>query len=202
MVRRVFCWLLPLVMVLVGCNSLETPAERGAYYVFPFENDLEGWIVKGIDLDNPPVTWSIIRSQEVVRGGKSAVKFTLSNLNGRAKIWLERPFDLDPDQRYRVKIEYAFASADGGEVNSWRLITGVVPKPFQNGDDFVYQGDTVSGLSPAAGHQWLEKSYDFTVQADSEGRVYAGIGVWGTWEAGRSYFLDNVRITFTRDSGT
>jgi hypothetical protein len=71
-----------------------------------------------------------------------------------------------------------------------------------DGDGLVYQGDTANGLSSAAGHLWLEKSYDFTVQADSEGQAYAGIGVWGTWEAERSYFLDNVRITFTRDSGT
>ena len=71
-----------------------------------------------------------------------------------------------------------------------------------DGDDLVYQGDTANGLSSAAGHQWLEKSYDFAVQADSEGRVCASIGVWGTWEAGRSYFLDDVRITFTRESGT
>ena len=202
MVRRMRYWLLPLIVVLAGCSNLETPAERGAYYFFPFENDLEGWIVKSTDLDSPSVSWSIARSQKMVKGGKSAVNFTLSNLNGRAKIWLERPFELEPNQRYRVKIEYAFASADRGEVGLWRLITGVAPKPFHDGDDLIYQGDTANGLSSAAGHQWLEKSYDFAVQADSEGRVYASIGVWGTWEAGRSYFLDNVRITFTRDSGT
>ena len=125
MVRRMLCWLLPLVVALTGCSNLETPAGHGAYYVFPFENDMEGWAAKGTDLDSPSVSWLITRSGEMVKGGKSAVNFTLSNLNGRAKIWLERSFKLEPDQRYRVKIEYAFASADGGEVNLWRLITGV-----------------------------------------------------------------------------
>lgn len=198
MVRRMWYWLLPLLVALAGCSSLETPAERGAYYFFPFENDLEGWTVRGTDLDNPSVSWSIARSGEMVKGGKSAVSFTLANHNGQAKIWLERPFETEPDQRYRVKIEYAWASADWGEVNLWRLITGVSPKPFRNGQGLVYQGDTGNGLNSAIGHQWLKKSYDFTVRADSEGRVYAAIGVWGTWETERRYFLDNLRVTFTR----
>jgi hypothetical protein len=189
-------------MLLGGCTSLKSPAEEGAYYLFPFENDLEGWVVKGADLGEPPVTWSITRSGEVTRGGRSAAIFNLSNTNGQAKIWLERIFPMEPGQRYRVRVEYDFASADWGDVNLWRLVTGVAPGQFHGSDDLVYQGDTGNGLGSAAGYQWLEKAYDFTVQADAEGKVYAAIGIWGTWEAERRYFLDNVRITFTRDTAS
>lgn len=45
----------------------------------------------------------------------------------------------------------------------------------------VYQGDIGNG-GVAAGYQWLEKSYDFTVQANAKGTVYAAIGIQGTSE--------------------
>ncbi|MFH0941561.1 MAG: hypothetical protein V1823_00830 [Chloroflexota bacterium] len=200
MAKRWLVWLLPLIIALGGCTSLRSPAGKGDYYLFPFENDLEGWAAKGVDLGKPPVTWSITRSGEMVKGGKSAVIFDLTNLNTQANIWLERSFPLEPGQRYRVQVAYDFASADRSGVNPWRLITGVAPAPFGGSDDLVYQGDTGNGPGSAAGYQWLGKAYDFVVQANADGHVYAAIGIRGNGEAQRHYFLDNVRITFTRDT--
>jgi len=193
-------WLALLVIlaaVFGGCTSLRSPAGEGDYYLFPFENDLEGWVTKGADLGRPPVNWSISRSGEMVKGGSSAVVFDLANSGSQANIWLERQFPLEAGQRYRVRVAYDFASADHGDA-PWRLITGIAPSRFTGGGDLVYQGDTASGAAP--GFQWQEKSYELIVQANAEGNVYAAIGVQGTGEGQRRYFLDNVRITFTRET--
>lgn len=197
--KKVLLCLLPLIIVLGGCTSLRSPAGKGDYYLFPFENDLEGWAAKGADLGKPPVTWSITRTGEMVKGGKSAAIFDLANSKLQANIWLERSFPLTPGQRYRVQVAYDFASADRSSANPWQLITGVAPAPFGGSNDLVYQDDTGNGSS-GDGYQWLEKTYDFTVQANAEGHVYAAIGIRGTEETRRHYFLDNVRITFTRDT--
>jgi hypothetical protein len=36
--------------------------------------------------------------------------------------------------------------------------------------------------------------------SDPGGRIHIVIGVWGTWETPRTYYVDNVRLLFTRAS--
>jgi hypothetical protein len=43
----------------------------------------------------------------------------------------------------------------------------------------------------------LEKSYDFHLVSGPDGTLYLDIGIWGTWETYRAYYVDNVRITIT-----
>jgi hypothetical protein len=185
-------------IVLSGCTSLRSPAGKGDYYLFPFENDLEGWATKSADLGKPPVEWSINRSGEMIKGGKSAAILTLASSGGQPSIWLEKSFPLNPGQRYQVKVTYDFASADSE--NTWRLITGVAQSQFSNSQDLVFQGDTANGAGSSAGFQWQQKDFNFTVQANGEGKVYVAIGVQGTSEGQRHYFLDNVAVTFNRDT--
>lgn len=176
-----------------GC--VNNPPGQGDYS-FSFEHDMEGWLARGTDLDNPPVEWSIQRSQEIARDGHTAIKYYLSNVNDAGKIWIERPFDVKPDSLYQVNVRYSFASADCGDLNLWTIITGVVPEAPQSGDDLVYQGETGNG-STDPGYEWLDKSYDFTIQSSSSGKLYVIIGVWGTWETARTYYVDEVQVSFT-----
>ena len=46
-------------------------------------------------------------------------------------------------------------------------------------------------------HVWLEKSYNLQVTSDDEGNVVVAVGVWGTFEVERTYYIDDLRITFT-----
>jgi len=153
-------------------------------------------LAKGTDLDNPPVVWSIQRSQEIARDGHTAIKYYLSNVNDAGKIWIERPFDVKSDSLYQVNVRCSFASADCGDLNLWTIITGVVPEAPQSGDDLIYQGETGNG-STDPDYEWLDKSYDFTIQSSSSGKLYVIIGVWGTWETARTYYVDKVRVSFT-----
>ena len=50
-----------------------------------------------------------------------------------------------------------------------------------------------------SGFKWLEKSYDLNLLAAADGTLYIDIGIWGTSESYRAYYLDNLRITITEN---
>jgi len=182
-----------LLVVLTGCDGSGIPSL--GTYTFSFERDKEGWVANGTDLDNPPVEWSIERSKDITSDGKTAVRLYLNNMNDAGKIWIERLFDGEPNRTYQVHVEYDFASADWGDMNLWTIITGAVPESTKT--ELVYQEDTRNNARPEDGFVWLRKSYDFDVGSGPDGKVYVIIGVWGTWETARTYYLDNVSISFT-----
>jgi hypothetical protein len=70
---------------------------------------MERWNANGTDLDNPPVEWSIQRTQEMVKDGNSSLKFHLVNHNDQGKIWIERFFVVKSNHLYQVNVRYAFA---------------------------------------------------------------------------------------------
>ncbi len=182
-----------VVFLVAGC----TPPHS---YFFSFENDMEGWSSNGTDLDNPPVEWSIERTQKMAKDGTISLAFYLDNLNDQGKIWVEQSFVVKPDCLYYVSVEYTFASADFGEINLWQIITGVTKEQPVCRDNLIYQENTSNNSKTDVGFRWLEKDYDFIIQSDSGGRLWVTIGIWGTWETPRTYYIDNVQITFTEKS--
>lgn len=189
-------WLLiGLLVLLSGCGGVTIGTSDGRS--FSFENDLEGWSANGTDLNNPPIVWSVGRSEELSREGVASVRLHLNNLNDAGKIWIERPFTVAPNRSYEVEVRYAFATRDYGDVNLFTLITGVLPRRPRTRDDLNYVGDTGNGASGDVGFVWQEKSYRFTATSNAGGALYVSIGVWGTWEGPRTYYLDRVRVTLT-----
>ncbi|HVF11178.1 MAG TPA: hypothetical protein VNA16_10265 [Abditibacteriaceae bacterium] len=188
-----------LCVILSGCtgsNAIRPPVNA---QVFSFESDLQGWTTKGIDLivGGSTVDWSIQRSTDRASEGATALKFHLDNRTDAGKIWIERPFAVNPNQRYRVNVQYSLATADFGDVNLWTIITGVRTQPAINRNDLTYQGNTGNGSDTDVGFRWLQKSYNFEVTSGGDGKLYVDIGVWGTWETPRTYYIDNVRVTLT-----
>ena len=191
---KVFSFLAILLLTaLAGCDGTGVPSS--GTYTFSFERDMEGWIANGTDLDNPPVEWSIERSKDIASDGKTAVRVYLNNLNDAAKIWIERQCDGEANRAYHVRLDYDFATADWGDMNLWTIITSVSPRPPVPG--LLYQGNTGNSARPEDGFVWLRKSYDFDVESGPDGKLYIVIGVWGTWETARTYYLDNVGISFS-----
>jgi len=209
-----------LVTVLVAAAfvwaaALPAPSEEETY---SFEQDMEGWAAGGTDLywgncsagasairpsvvaqGNCSVAWSVERTTELAREGAFSVRLSLENLNDAGKIWIERPFNVTPERTYRVHVSFAFASADFGSVNHWRIIAGALSERPTSADDLTsaYREDTGNGLDSPSGHVWLEKGYDSTVRSDSGGRLWVLVGVWGTWEGPRTYYVDVVRVSIT-----
>ncbi len=173
---------------------LDNEGSENFYYSFSFENGMQGWEPDGTDLDSPPVEWSIENSNKLSTVGESSLRFYLANLNDAGKIWVERKFSVESERTYNVKVSYDFASADYG-VNLWRIITGAMSsKPLEgNKPNLIFQGDTGVGAKPE-NLEWLRKDYEFTVNSGSDGNIFVNVGVWGTWETTRIYFVDNIHI--------
>lgn len=163
---------------------------------YSFEEGMQGWEVKGTDLDNPPVEWSIERSDRIATKGNTSIRYYLENVNDAGKIWIEKPYIVEPNKNYKVNIEYDFASMDWGDVNLWKIITGIVPRRTENKGYLVFQEDTGIGEKTNE-FKWNKKSYEFSVNSGENGKIYAMIGVWGTWETTRIYYVDNVKIEYS-----
>jgi len=171
----------------------------GGEVSFSFEEDMQGWKAKAMDLElaNSTIDWSITRSQERVKDGSSSLRLYLENWNDMGKIWIERSFAMKPNARYVVNVSYAFASADWGDANFFEIISGVLQEPPRSRYDLVYQGGTGNGADSNVGYVWLEKSYSFSVESDATGKLYVIVGVWGVWETPRTYYLDSLKVIFT-----
>ena len=180
---------------LVEFYHLSAPSTPSA--TFSFENSLEGWSPRGTDLNSPPIEWSIEPSQDRAIDGTYSAKFFLNNLNDAGKIWLERPFAVAPNHSYHVKVQLSLGTQDFGQANLFTIIAGVRTTPAVDRDDLTYQDHTGNGEDNDAGYKWVEKSYDFYLLSGADGTFYIDVGIWGTWETGRTYYIDNVRITIT-----
>ncbi len=185
------------VAIFAGCiqNNGKTDDVK-EYYEYSFEEGLNGWTANGTDLDNPPINWSVEKTDNISYIGDSSVKFYLENFNDAGKIWMEKVFDVKKNTMYEVSLSYKFGTTDWGEFNLFNIITTISPEKVTKRDDLVYREDT--------GHHtenedlvWLNKTYDSIIETDSDGIVYINIGVWGNWETTRTYYVDDVNISIT-----
>lgn len=180
-------------LTLGACDDSD-PTGPGDQRTFSFESGLQGWDVAGADLDNPAVDWDITQTTDVANTGDASVRLMLDNLNDAGKIWIVRAFDVEPGQTYRADISFAFGTADYGSVNLWTIIAGAHAEPPVEANDLDFRDNTGTGQSEGTGLVWLDKSYTSTVTANADGEVYIAIGVWGTYEVERMYYVDDVVI--------
>ncbi len=189
-----------LAAALAGCSENSTgPGPVAKSYTFTFENGAQGWEAHGADLelDGQTIPWAVMRSRDRATSDSWSMRFFMNNLNDAGKIWMQRAFTLEPDTTYTVSIEYDFATADYGDLNHFTIIAGASAQPPQNGKGLNFQADTGNGARSDVGHIWLEKRHTFTVDTGPDGMVYIVLGVWGTWETARTYYIDTVDIRFS-----
>jgi len=181
-----------------GCSaSTDEPFLRQTFG-FTFESDAGDWVPDGTDLEDPPVTWSVERSDDLAERGNWAIRLSLDNLNDAGKVWMERAFELRPGTTYDVEVAFDFASADFGEIGLWTIISGVSETDPETVDDLVFRDETGNGSSEDVGHLWGTRSYSLgPATADEDGLLWVALGVWGTFETSRTYFVDELEVTFT-----
>jgi len=186
------------IAALAACadDSMTGPDGRVTFET-SFETGLDGFASDGTDLDDPPIEWSIERTQEEADEGAWSVRLDLDNLNDAGKIWIERAFALEPGAAYDIEVSYAFGTSDFGDVNTWTIIAGVDPESPEVADDLTFQGSTSTGEDEEVGVVWLDKSHALTATAGASGELWVSLGVWGTSEFPRTYYLDDLRIEFT-----
>jgi len=186
------------IAALAACadDSMTGPDGRVTFET-SFETGLDGFASDGTDLDDPPIEWSIERTQEEADEGAWSVRLDLDNLNDAGKIWIERAFALERGAAYDIEVSYAFGTSDFGDVNTWTIIAGVDPESPEVADDLTFQGSTSTGEDEEVGVVWLDKSHALTATAGASGELWVSLGVWGTSEFPRTYYLDDIRIEFT-----
>ncbi len=82
-------------------------------------------------------------------------------------------------------------------INLWRIITRALTARPTKSEDLAFQGDTGNGSPADAGYQWIEKEYDLAVRSGPDGVLSLAVGIWGTWEGARTYYLDSIRVTIS-----
>ena len=188
------------LMLVAGCTSKVTNPQPNQYFVFSFETTqdgpLQGWVPYAADIDAQHYT--ITRTLDMARDSISSVKFYLDDVGGKGKIWIQRAFAVDTSTDYQVMVQYQFATRDTGSTDLWTLITGTRPYLVEAAGELLYQGNTGNGHNSDVGQVWLGKSYTFDVQSNSRGQIFAQIGVRGTGEGTRTYYLDSAYIIFTK----
>ncbi len=187
---------LAVLLGTLGCSDGSGPEpDRGARS-YSFESDFGGWEpdAAGVAAGEGEIPWSITRSRELASDGSTALRFHMVNLIDAGKIWIPQPFTLQPNTTYDASVEYAFATADYGVFNLFTILTGVIPSSPEDARDLesTVQGDTGNGASSNVGYQWLPERCRFTTETGADGRLHVVIGVWGTHEHPRTYFVDDV----------
>jgi hypothetical protein len=185
--------------VLASCAD---PVGNGAPDVevtTSFEQDWDGWVSEGIDLDDPPVAWNVSRSTDRATGGLWSARLDLENYNDKGKIWIRRAFTVRPGVAHRAEITFRFATSDWGFANLWTIIAGALAAAPTRADDLPYQDHTGNGEDMDTGWVWLSRAYEQRVVAGADGMIHVVIGVWGTWETPRTYYVDDVRVRLTAE---
>jgi hypothetical protein len=161
---------------------------------FSFENDLEGWTPRAIDLLflNGSLPWSVTRSQQFFQDGGNSAQIEIDNANGRAQVWLEKAIAVEPGRKYRINIEYGFfkQSATGQAI----LLTGVVRKspPSAHAMEPNYQE-----VIEKAGFPWKRRQFQFIVKAKQTSTLYVIIGVFARQNGIHLYNFDNICVSVT-----
>lgn len=188
--------LLLIIAYLGGCEQDRSAEDQTLKFTFCFEDTLEEWTGRGIDLDEPIVDWKISWTNEMYKCGNYSRKLYLNNVNDKAKIWIEREFKLKPNCGYEIELKFAFATADFGGTSLWTIIAGASNKQPKTGADLIYRDDTGKD-SNLPQHEWITKTYLDTLATSEEGSVYLMVGVWGTYEVERTYFVDSIEVTIS-----
>lgn len=164
---------------------------------FSFEAGLGAWLPGGLDLVDPPVVWSASSSSLEASEGDRSVRFDLDNLNGHAKIWIFREFEVAPHQRYDIDISIDLATTDAS-ADAWQVIAGAHTAPPESSAELRFHDATAAAGSDGGSLEWVTKQYTVQGQADEEGLLYIIAGVWGTGPGARTYYVDDVRLVLTR----
>ena len=191
------------LLAMIGAHSdgsrlSAIPVEAlGHDALFSFEGGLLGWQPVAIDVNDGQsiAQWSIEASSARMTDGSQSLKFYLNNMTDAGKIWIQRAFTVEPDALYRVRIRYSFATGDYGDLNLWRIIAGALAQPPKTRDELPYQGTTGHGGPNDIGYAWLDKAYEQELQSGPDGLLYVVVGVWGTWETPRTYYIDDLVVS-------
>jgi len=163
---------------------------------FSFENDLEGWTPKAIDLNaNTSITDIIKLWRFGAFDGASALRFDLSQENSKGTVWVEKPFSIERGKKYKVTIDMEIVPFSHGFPQKSKLITGVSKRPIESLEDLAWSSEEIPEKENFA--RYLNKVSNFVVKAKKTDFLYVVIGIRGKEDVRQIYHFDNLCITIT-----
>jgi hypothetical protein len=186
--------LLALCGLLGACGA---PTHTSGSY--SFEGSLQGWNAGAADVtvDEIPLDWSVAATKERSFDGTWSARIFVDNRSEAAKVWLSRTYQLRPLRSYDVHVEFALGTSDPGPAGAFRILAGAEPSIPANGDDAISLARDDTGNGGAAGVAWVLKTYDSIATTGPSGDLTAVVGIWGTFEVTRTYYLDSLAVQFT-----
>ncbi len=172
-------------------------------HTFSFESGLDGWVPVLLDGAVGGGMGDLEIASTVVSSGRRSARLHLSAPAAGSGIVAQHLFDVAPSQGYRIEMSYRIALADPPGAPSWRIMGGAGPEAVgadASGPALATLGDT--GPAGADGLPLWESRTD-TLHATSSdgGELWVAIGVVARSGGERSYYLDDVRLAFTREGG-
>jgi hypothetical protein len=172
-------------------NTNNPPPQTPTTYTSDFEHGMDNWTATGTDLSDPPIDWHINRTTTQGYTSNASLELYLNNLNDQGKIWAQQPLSAHPNTTYHVIISYMLGTSDYG-MTTFTIITGADNKPPIRAG-LTYQ-DSTDNQQNNSNLTWLPKTYEFITTTDTTGIIYTSIGVWGTFETNRTYYIDDIII--------
>ncbi len=190
--------LLAPVALAAGCSdSAARPPVLRFSERWSFEDGLEGWQTRGLDLElaGGEIAWSIVPSTARASDGSTSLELHLDNLNDAGKIFIQRAIVLEPETDYDVALRFDLATQDWGDVNFFAIVAGALNSAPASGAEIAAldQGSTRSGGGETV-WVWIPKTVGTRVHTGPGGQVFVVVGIWGTFEAPRTYYLDHVAV--------
>lgn len=190
MVRTSFIAGLAAALAVVGTACL------AATYTYSFENGtLQGWTADVYDDGGLP--WHVVPSTFIAHTGTWSLEYYLHNLNDAQKVWIEKPFEVPMClSGYSVVLTWYLASRDWGVANLWNVIASIGTRDPETYADFVTIGNTGNGDGDQ--YVWLpQQKYSKNLGITTAGEIWTALGIWGTWEVPRKYYVDDVSVKIT-----
>ena len=203
-----------LLAAAVACDDGGTGPSDDRESFFSFETGLEGWRADSADFCEsdpltglcPPEGAFAPTDVEPVTGisdhGARSIRLFAFNATDAVKLWIERPFSVPEPGRYEVLVDWRLGTTDG-EIGAWTSIgaatdndpsAAVAPDdPPDRVGDFQRLGSTTA-LGPEPEIQFIVESFLEEVEVGADRELWVGLGVWGTFEVEREYFLDSVTV--------
>ncbi|MBI4130319.1 hypothetical protein HY468_03320 [Candidatus Roizmanbacteria bacterium] len=178
-------------------NPVSTPTPTVTPIVYTitesFESGLNGWIpdysihCEGMGQCAQPFIWHIEQSTVQAQDGAHSLEYFLTGANDDGTTWIVREFRVPPGTKANIDLSFYLWSPTGDDATGWPVMKYIGERKPEYEVDFDRTGRT----GEVAG--W--KRYDYTKKVTSStGSIYIALGISVTWEADRTYYIDNVTV--------
>ena len=164
---------------------------------FSFEGALDGWSPAASAHLVPGLQWSAaVDAAQAVAGG-SSLRVTVDDSTATGGVWIERPFLLTEIEGYRIDVE-ASVGTEQAAPPLWSFVLDAADRPLSERGALPLRGE-LTPATVAGSVEWTRETH--SLQYDTEqgqDTVWVAIGLAAQSAGERTYYLDDVRVVFTR----